>query len=432
MTSRQPFSGNELVIPEVRPTQAWTAVMDLGAAGRELRWAADTLTGSASAAAVWRGEAADSYRGLRADLSRRLVESAEVAVEAAALVKEWLTAAESALARMRIGRTDVLAARVREEAAHARGRYWAPEITQALEDAWNRWGRARQDYWDAVEHVSVKLTALRDRIDGRPWDAADQVRGFYREVRDAVIVEPATFAWSVTGEALVDREAWWHTVSSLPGDTWESIGRSVRHPVQAVGTAVDVDGWLHGRYGEAIAVGTAMFVPGPHWMRAGPDAGALRFARNILDPRAPKPSLQTVDELLAGVDLGRHEHAAYGHTLSRHVDVDDAYLMDRLTHGTLIAEGRRGYVPPEASRFTDRGTAERAITTALQTNEDAVRACSVAASRKACTVRMPAGEALGRVMTRAPGGFTARDGTTVVVQLNNGPEGLYLMSAYLE
>lgn len=432
MTSRQPFSGDDLVIPDVRPVQAWAAVMDLGTAGRELRWAADRLAGSVSAAGVWQGEAAQAYRGLRADLSRRLVESAGVAVEAAALVKEWRVAAESAIARMRVGRSAVQEARAREDAAHAQGQYWAPEITRALEDAWNQWGRARQDYWDIVQHTGVKLTALRDRIDGRPWDADDQVRGFYRGIRDGMIVEPAKFAWSITGEALVDRESWWDNVSALPGATWNSISRTVQHPIEAAKTAVDVDGWLEGRYGEAIAVGAALFMPGPHWVHQGPDTGALRFAKNVLDPRAPKPSLQTVDEMLAGVDLSRHEHAEYGHTLSRHIDVDDDYLMDRLTHGTLIAGGQRGYLPPEASRFADLATAEDAVTRTLRANESVLRSYVASADPRPLQLRVPMSRPMGRVMTPDGHGFSTRDGTTVLLRVKNGPDGPYVLSAYLE
>jgi hypothetical protein len=60
----------------------------------------------------------------------------------------------------------------------------------------------------------------------------------------------------------------------------------------------DVDAWERGHSGAAAGGLAAMFLPGPRWLGLGEDVGRLRFAKNIADPKAPKPQLQTVDEML--------------------------------------------------------------------------------------------------------------------------------------
>jgi hypothetical protein len=422
-----------LVIPQARPTTAWSAVAALASAGRGLHDAADRLAAAPSGAHAWQGGAADGYRRQRAELSRRLVEAAEVAMEASALIGAWYDEAGAAVSAMRLGRSRVEEARAAVKAAQEqRHEYANPELTRAEQDAWDAWARAKRSYWDGLARLAGRLLALRDRITSRPWDGTDQAEGFFRGLAQGLVTEPLGFAWGLTGEAAVDRDAWWANVSGLPAAVWSSATQLVTSPVATAGEYVDADGWQHGRYGEAAAAAAGILLPGPHWLKQGDHlVGARKYAHTLLDPSLPKPKLQTVDEMLEGVDLTRHEHAEYGHTLSRHVDVDDEYLMDRVTHGTLVGGQERGFIPKEASRFADRPTAEKAVTEALRADENTLR--SFAASGKASgTIRFTAGQDLGRVIARVDGGFDARDGATVVVQLGNGPEGPYIRSAYVE
>ncbi len=420
------------ILPQARPSVAWSAVTGLSAAGRALESAAQTLQSSPAAAQAWTGEAATAYRTRRAELSRRLVEAAAVAVEASTLIERWLAEAGAAMSALRSAKLQVEEATARLEQARMLTPDRMPEAARAHQEAWNAWGRAKRAYWDGLAHTSGRLLALREQITDRPWDGTDQVKGFYHALRDDLVLDPARTAWGLTGELLVDRETWWRNVSGLPGQVWDTLTGAVEHPVETAEGYVDADGWRHGRYGEAAAVTAVLVLPGPHWLKEGHGEGTRRYARTALDPSAPRPSLQTVDEMLSGVDLSRHEHAAYGHTLSRHVDVDDGFLMDRLTHGTLAADGVRAFAPTEASRFTDRATAERAITQALRGNEAKVRAFVASGRSRALSVRMDFPEPVGRILTPQGAGFAVRDGTSIRVWVRNGPRGPYLESAYVE
>ena len=157
----------------------------------------------------------------------------------------------------------------------------------------------------------------------------------------------------------------------------------------------------------------------------------------LSDTHMPSELRVLYDEVgaaFAGVDLIRHEHAQLGHTLRRHVDVDDDYLMDRLVHGTLLDDGSRGDAPGAASRFTDRATAERAITEALRRNQIEIAEFvehGPAAGQHELWISYDSREPLGDVMKRAPGGFTVSEGHHARVALRIGPDGPYLYTAFL-
>ncbi len=427
-----PSDADGLVIPAARPAEAWSAVMALTHAERAAADAGHRLAATGSVAQVWSGRAAQDYRARRADLAGRLAELTAVARVAAAVIRVWALDADAATAAMRAARDGIEQATARVEGARAAGRYWAPELTADLDRAWEAWGRAKQAYWDGTGRAASRLLAVRDLVSGRPEDGADQLRGFYHELRDGLVVEPAALAWGLTGEALVDRDRWWGNVSGLPVRAWSGLTDTVRHPLDAVAGAVDADGWQHGRYGEAAATVAVSFLPRSQVLRFGREGGAAHYARAVLDRGAPKPRLQTVDEMLAGVDLTQHEHAEYGHTISRHVAVDDGYLADRLAHGTLVDGGGRGFVPREASRFTDLAAADRMVTEALRSNEARLRAFATGAGPPTAAFRLTGAQAAGVVMSARGGGFALRDSASVVVRMARGPEGPYVVSAYLE
>ena len=433
--TRQPSDVDGLVLPTARPEAAWDAADGLTAVARSLGAALDALDAAPASAVCWSGEAADGYRAVRDRLARRTAQAAELASAGAGVVLSWLREAAPALAAMKAvaARITEVQQRVEAAAALAYDPVLDARLQAEVDDGYRQWHAARDAYWHAVDTAARRLVALRDVVDDRPLDGQDQAEGALRSVWDGYVGGPATSAWALTGMALVDRDRWWATVSGLPGETAATLVGVADDPVGAAGTVVDWEEWRAGHYGEAGGSLAALFVPGPHWLRTGRDLGAVRFARNLADPRAPKPALQTVDEILRdGIDLERHEHYEYGHTLRRHVDVGDDYLMDRLTHGTLQDDAVRGYVPGEASRFTDRATAQRVIDEALKLHGDDLRALQTQEVGDLLAVTYTSHQAIGEVMTRAPNGFTLTTSRKATCVFRLGPDGIHLLTAYVE
>jgi hypothetical protein len=147
-------------------------------------------------------------------------------------------------------------------------------------------------------------------------------------------------------------------------------------------------------------------------------AGSVMGARAIPVGKAYL-GRQTAEQMLTdGVDLDAHEGETLGHTLLKHVNVDDAYLEDRLP--TV----KRGNV----SRFTDRATAESAITEALRREAGTVRAFEAGHGRS-LRIRLDLGHPIGRVLTRGHG-FV--DATQIVVKLVRNDDGVFIVTAYPE
>jgi hypothetical protein len=157
-----------------------------------------------------------------------------------------------------------------------------------------------------------------------------------------------------------------------------------------------------------------------------------RFARNMADKHAPRPRVQTVDEMLAGAHLAAHEHYELGHAIRRHVDVDDDYLRDRLENGTLEDDGLRGRIPPNASAFDDMATADRAVTEVLRHHEADLRRLASGETTRLDPLRMTLPESQGRVMTPAGDTFILERSARVRVNvaIKNGT--VFIKSAYLE
>ena len=431
---RRPTDVDGLVLPAVQPEAAWDAAEGLTAVARSLGAALDVLDGAPATALCWSGEAADGYRTARKRLARRTSQVAELAAAGAGVVLTWLREAAPALAAMRAVAAELTEVQRRVEVAStlAYDPVLDARLQSEVDDGYRRWHSALDAYWEAVDVASRRLVALRDAVDDRPLDAQDQVEGAIRSAWQGYVSEPAAATWGLTGLAVVDRDRWWDNVSGLPGATADTVTAVVTDPLGTVRTLADWDEWSAGHYGAAGGGLAAMFLPGPRWLGVGKDLGAVRFAKNLADPRAPLPRLQTVDEILTdGIDLDRHEHYVYGHTLRRHVDVDHDYLMDRLVNGTLEDEATRGYIPREASRFTDRTVAQRVIDEALAIHGDDLRALESSDVGEEVVITHVAHQDVGEVMTRGPDGFLVAPGRRVLCVFRRDPDGIHLVTAYV-
>jgi hypothetical protein len=410
------------------------------AAGR----AVETVAGPDAAVVCWSGDAAGAYRGVRDRLGWRAGQVAQAASAAAGAVLDWVRDAVPAHAALRVAFTDLTDLQRRAELAAASGfdpaRSPGLSTLQAdLDHAWYRWQAALDGYRAVAAAAAGRLLAARDLVEDRALDGLDQFEGATGTLWGDGVAGPIGGVWALTGRALTDRDRWWDTVSGLPaavtGTASAAAGAVADDPWGALtGTAgqlVGAQAWSEGRYGEAAAGMAVVFIPGSKWLTAGQDLGRIRFAATLADPDAPLPIPQTIDEMLAGVDLDRHEHATLGHALRRHVDVDRDYLMDRLTHGTLLPDGTRGWAPSEASRFTDRATAEATITRALQENQFELRGLSHREAGTELKFELRSPTPIGEVMTRTDGGFSLRDGHVLRLVVKVGPQGPYIRTAYV-
>src|SRR4051794_34640335 len=128
---------------------------------------------------------------------------------------------------------------------------------------------------------------------------------------------------------------------------------------------------------------------------------------------------QTAEQILTeGVDLEAHEGEELGHTLLKHVNVDDAYLQQR-----IIKDGRKW-----ASRFSDAPTASRAVDDVLQLKRDLL--LEFAASEKSeIRLRATLPYAVGVVMDRS---LALHPASQVAITLVRDNDGIFIMTAYPE
>jgi hypothetical protein len=142
--------------------------------------------------------------------------------------------------------------------------------------------------------------------------------------------------------------------------------------------------------------------------------------------------VQRLDDMLGGARMAAHEHYGLGHALRRHVDVTDAYLADRLRHGTLLDEGHRAAPPASgmASAWTDLHTAEEWVTRTLRAHERELRAWAAGGGRS-IDLELPATSEVGRVMRLTPSGSPEllQPNLVRVVLKRHGGE-IYIHTAY--
>jgi hypothetical protein len=208
----------------------------------------------------------------------------------------------------------------------------------------------------------------------------------------------------------------------------------VRHPIPTLDEMLGGPEYRAGQLGAGIGTTLSAAVGTKYLKRLAPEQVQRRFARNMADPRAPRPRTQTVDELFERVDLLRNEHYELGHTIRRHVDVDDEYLRHRLEHGTLLDSGEYagGKPPPAASAFNDLPTAERAITEALRANRAAVVRFAESGRGKSAQFEFTTPEPVGRVMHLGRDGPELTQSAQVVVRLGRKGDEIYVVSAFVK
>lgn len=408
MTNRDPFA---LRPPDATPeacTSAVTALMRVALACDE---AVRLLDGTVARTAGWTGEASLAFAEQRAAVAARVAELADCSGSAAGAVQRWWPQASLDKTAMlqAVARADL--ARRQEDAALAAGLPYRPELTAEHDAAATQFARAHDAWTSGAHRMRQDLHGAQSRLRDRPMTFGDHAEEFATALWTRGITEPASAAWALTGQAFVDRDGWWRDVSAVPGRARDAVDALFTDPLGTLGGAVDAQSWADGHIGAGAGAVAALAVPGPKGVRAF--------------------RLQSLDELFRGVDLARHEHPDLGHTLARHVEVDDTYLVDRLRHGTLLPDGTRGFIPRDASRFFDRATAEAAITQTLRLNERAVRSFAESTDFQRsfkCTMLDPVGTTI-----RLGGGVpvqTAANGVVVVLRRNEG--GIFVFSAYAE
>ncbi|WP_461022364.1 RNase A-like domain-containing protein [Thalassiella azotivora] len=329
-------------------------------------------------AGSWVGRASEAYLAGRGEVSGRLGELEDLCGVLAAGVEEYLPVVEACSRRARVAaqRVEVAERRLAAATADAAAEP-SPAASQEvlawgweLEDARGELGRVVAEYRGAVDRLSAVARSVSEAVRFTPRSVAGHVRVAGETWWRLGVVDTVEAGWALTGGVVRDPAGWWSLVSSVPGAVWGAVSDPVATADEAVGgPSFREEEWGEGAGTLAAAVGLGKGLRD----LATPDANQ-RFARNMADRSAPLPRVQSVDEMLAGVDLSRHEHHDLGHAIRRHVEVDDDYLNDRLDHGTLFDDGTRSKKPPkQASAFTDMETAEAVITDVLRANEQRLR-----------------------------------------------------------
>lgn len=403
MTNRDPFA---LRVPDAAPEAAASAVAALMRVALACDEAGRLLERSIGLTAAWTGEASLAFQEQRNAVTARCAGLAEASGAAAGVVQRWWSPASADKAAMARAAERADLARRGQEAALAGGQPYRADLAAEVDAATGEWTRAHASWTSGAHALRHGLHGVRVQVRDRPRSFGDHAEDFATTLWDRAVAGPAVGAWALTGQAFVDRDAWWDDVTAVPGTTADAVERLVTDPLGVLGDAVDAQAWREGHVGEALGAAAALAVPGPK-------------------------GLQGLDDLFRGVDLARHEGVDLGHTLARHVHVDDAYLVDRLAHGTLLDDGTRGFVPSAASRFFDRATAEAAITRTLATHADAVREFA-AGSDGQLTLRTTVAEPVGVAMRVHEGDYVQNPANGVVVVLRRHEKGIFVFTAYAE
>lgn len=407
-------------VPAVDVVAARRDAQRVGQAAGVAARAADRV--GASQPASWFGGAASAADAARAELARCVDDVARLAPAVAGAVGVYADRVVPALARMRAAAEDLQVALAVQASDDA-----SPRGAQLVAAAWADYEAGQVAYRAAVTDCERALAAV-------PAQSGPLVRGPGRHVPDglgalwaAAVADPAAGAWALTGAYVTDRQAWRSAVSGLlPG-----LVEQVRHPVRTVDELLGGPAWRAGEWG--VAVGTAAgALIGFGKLKPLTAAEKRRHAPNMADPAAPRPRLQPIDEMLQKVDLDAHEHHALGHTLRRHVNVDDGYLRDRLVKGTVWDEGVWGPTPRSgrAAAWTDQVTAQEWIGIALRTHEARVRTWAGDGAWKPLELEIPAPPSVGRVMTQDGDDFRLLEPTKVHVILRRDGDSVYIHTAY--
>lgn len=374
----------------------------------------------------WSGTASTSYYELRGRAVGRLDTAAGFARDLSTAVDHYADTVQPAVVAMRRAATDLDLALAQRATAADEAAFHATQ--GPIDDAYARHRTAQAEYDAAVSDLRARLAAV-PRVPDEPrtltQHTADGLRRLWRDaVSDPVAgVHLLALGW-------VDDPAGWRSmVTGIPAGLWDQA----THPRRTLDHLLAGEDWRNGQYGAAVGTALSMAAVPVKALRAvaSPEI-RTRYARNMADPDAPRPRVQTVDEMLARVDLAAHEHHALGHAVRRHVDVDDDYLRDRLDNGTLLDDGTRGHRPPDASSWNDLETAEAATTYVLQHHKDLLHQYATSDKTGSTVFRADLSEPLGRVMSPDGDGFVVRASGKVKVVIGKEGDEIYIVSAYLE
>ncbi|MFZ5869861.1 MAG: RNase A-like domain-containing protein [Actinomycetota bacterium] len=407
-------------VPAVDVVAARRDAQRVGQAAGLAARAADRV--GASQPASWFGGAASAADAARAELARCVDDVARLAPVVAGAVGVYADRVVPALARMRAAAEDLQVALAVQASDDA-----SPRGAQLVAAAWADYEAGQVAYRAAVTDCERALAAV-------PAQSGPLVRGPGRHVPDglgalwaAAVADPAAGAWALTGAYVTDRQAWRSAVSGLlPG-----LVEQVRHPVRTVDELLGGPAWRAGEWG--VAAGTAAgALIGFGKLKPLTAAEKRRYAPNMADPDAPRPRRQALDELFDAVDLPSQEHYAMGHTLRRHVDVDDGYLEDRLRQGTVLDSAVWGRRPPGglASSWRDVETAETWTTRVLRHHERSVRSWAYGSDTGPLRLSLPADSSVGEVMEIVDDRPRKRPANTVRVVLAKDEQGVFVLTAF--
>jgi Bacterial CdiA-CT RNAse A domain len=375
----------------------------------------------------WSGAASEAYYGQRGRAAERADVLAGFARSVSSGLDRYADSVDGALSGMRRCAEDLDIVLSHKASALADPSPAVQQAAQAeVDDVWSRYEAHRRKYDLAVLDLTDLLGAVPD-FEGRHRDFWDHVSDAGRVFVERGLVEPATALGQMAGAIWDDPGSTDDLVKGLVAGWLQQL----RHPVATTKDSVGWEYWQDGEYGNGV--GAAMSVVGGPLIRQ-----ALRridapehFERNVADPKAPRPRIQTVDEMLAGVDLEAHEHYYLGHTIRRHVDVDDEYLIDRLENGTLLDPVKRGGKPPVASQWTDLETAELEITALLKANERQVRQFAQRGKAASLTLQGPCSAICGTSLyPRIDGVYPRSTASQLTVVLTRKDGQVLIKTAY--
>jgi len=403
------------------PAAADTAARTARGTTTALAEAAGDLRAAVAATGTWTGSAQVGYAERADTLATRVDLLAAVATAGAGIIEDY--SRELGLLKGRLREVDT-------HLADARRRTLDTTLTVAdFSSTWaaiDRWQLARQQVLDAFDEatdtLARRLTAVADHVPHRPRSLTEHLD----DAADVVGADLRGGLWISLGW-LDDPGGWWHDVREVPASLWDQA----THPVATARDTLHVDDLEDGRWGAAggalagAVVGRGL---GKAVERVAPD-GVPGHERDHLGGPALVP--QSLDEMLVGVDLARSEGVDGAHTLERHVDVDDEYLRDRITRGTVDpSTGSRGYAPDRASRWADLATAEGVITTAVKANEARLRRISPGG---ATTLRVPVPPESGTLFVRQGQAVVPHPVEVAVIVIRRASDGSYsVFTSYVD
>jgi len=128
------------------------------------------------------------------------------------------------------------------------------------------------------------------------------------------------------------------------------------------------------------------------------------------------------NNLVPGGGLTAHESAG-GHTLARHLGLTETELANRLTAQIAL---------PRASSFTNRETAEQAISDAIDANQTQINNW-LAGTAARLQIQYTAANSIGITLTRSATSTVPAQNLQIILRRDSTvPLGYYILTAYPE